>query len=88
MKPSVYDTCFMYTEKCLVSASLSSNLAREVLCIQTEYTVYSCNKDFSDAEERLSKEFDCRKAKYLEYGTSIKVNGAIISRRDRTYMLT
>lgn len=88
MTPSVYDTCLMYTEKCIANASRSPSVPRGVVCLQTDDTMYACNKAFSDKEERMSKNFDCKEAKFIKDGTSLKFNGAIISRYQHNYTIT
>ena len=88
MIQSVYETCFMYTDKCLANSSRSSSAPRGVVCLQTDDTVYACNKAFSEKEEQMSKEFDCKKAKFVTENSSLKFNGASISLREGIYSVT
>lgn len=88
MLPSVCDTCFLYTPKFLSRSSQSSNVPREIVCLQTGDTVYACNKAFTDLEDRMSTEFDTKPAKFLAEGKGLNFNGAIISRRNKMCSLT
>lgn len=88
MTPSIYDTCLMYTEKCLPISSRSPSVPRGVVCLQTDGTIYTCNKAFYEEEESLSKRVDCKAAKFVKNDTQLKFNGAIVSRDRRTYFIT
>lgn len=88
MMPSVYDTCLMYTKNCLANSSRSLGVPRGVVCLQTDDTMHTCDKAFSDMEEQTSKDFDCKAAKFVKNGTSIKFNGAIISCDHCSYTIT
>lgn len=88
MTPSIYDTCFMYTNKCLASSSRSLSVPRGAVCLQTDDTMYACNKAFTTEEERASKEFECKPAKFLKDGDKLKFNGATISQHGRSYRIS
>ena len=50
--------------------------------------MYACNKAFTIQEESRSKEFECKPAKFLKDGETLKFNGATISQHGRSYSIT
>lgn len=68
MFPSIYDSCFMYTDKCLANSSRSSNATKGMVCLQTDDTAYACNNAFLDLEEHMSKDFDCKASQMHQGG--------------------
>lgn len=77
---SVYDTCLMYTEKCIPCSSRSLGVQRVFVCLQMNDTMYTCIKAISDMKKNTSKKFDFKIAKFVKNGTNLKFNSATISR--------
>lgn len=57
------------------------------MCLQRDDTLYTCNKIFFDKEELMSKTFDCKEAKFIKDGTSLKFNSMILSRDRLNYAI-
>lgn len=78
----------MCVKKCHASLSQSLGVSRGVVCLQTDDTMYTCNKVLSDVKEKPSKNLDCKKSKIVKNGTSLKFSNAIISRDHRDCTVT
>lgn len=87
MRPSVYDLCFIYTEKCLARSKRSEDAPRGMVCLLADGTSYACNKKFSKLEKTMSAAFDTKPANISKESSNLTFHGAVISRNTRTHSL-
>lgn len=87
MKLSVDDPCFMYTKNCMDNIERNGR-AREIVCLQTDDTIYAGNRTFVEKEENEKNMFDTKPAMELRKNSKLKFSGAIISRTENSLSIS
>lgn len=82
MKPSIYDTCLLYTERSLAKNSKKQSMQRGMVCLQTDDTEYAGNDAFIKLKDSAKKMFQSEKSEVLNSGYSLKFNGRTIKLYD------
>lgn len=76
LKPSVYHTCFIYTEKCMAIKETNPEAAKGICCLQIDDKIYVGNKKLMDKERKVKNKLASDPTKHLEQGKGLKFNRA------------